>query len=443
MAHAWNDRNGTIHPDSALDFLPRQQLEQLQSQRLVAMVAHAYKNVELIRSRMDEMGVKPSDIKSIKDISKLPFMQKSDLRDTYPFGLFAVGMDEVIRLHASSGTTGKPIVVGYTQDDLNVWESTVRRSMLAFGLSNKDILQNSFGYGLFTGGMGLHGGAQSLGCAVVPASGGNTERQVMLIKDFGATAISCTPSYFVHIIEVAQKMGVDLKKTNLKVGIFGAEPWSENMRRYIEANTAIKAFDIYGLSEIAGPGVGCECKCHNGIHIFEDHYYPEIVDPETGTPLPDGQEGELVLTTLSKRAMPVLRYRTHDITSIYTEKCECGRTIRRIRRIGRRCDDMFIIRGVNVFPSQIEAAMMRVEECSPNYRIVLERVKDLDSVRVELELKENCYSDSIAAMEAIRKKIQAAIAAITNIRIDVKLMEPHSLPRSEGKAKRVYDNRKI
>ena len=238
-------------------------------------------------------------------------------------------------------------------------------------------------------------------------------------------------------------MGVDLKKTNLKVGIFGAEPWSENMRKYIEANTAIKAFDIYGLSEIAGPGVGCECKCHNGIHIFEDHYYPEIVDPETGTPLPDGEEGELVLTTLSKRAMPVLRYRTHDITSIYTEKCECGRTIRRIRRIGRRCDDMFIIRGVNVFPSQIEAAMMRVEECSPNYRIVLERVKDLDSVRVELELKENCYSDSIAAMEAIRKKIQAAIAAITNIRIDVKLMEPHSLPRSEGKAKRVYDNRKI
>ena len=407
------------------------------------MVAHAYKNVELIRSRMDEMNVKPSDIKSIKDISKLPFMQKSDLRDTYPFGLFAVGMDEVIRLHASSGTTGKPIVVGYTQDDLNVWESTVRRSMLAFGLSNKDILQNSFGYGLFTGGMGLHGGAQSLGCAVVPASGGNTERQVMLIKDFGATAISCTPSYFVHIIEVAQKMGVDLKKTNLKVGIFGAEPWSENMRDYIEANTAIKAFDIYGLSEIAGPGVGCECKCHNGIHIFEDHYYPEIVDPETGAPLPDGEEGELVLTTLSKRAMPVLRYRTHDITSIYTEKCECGRTIRRIRRIGRRCDDMFIIRGVNVFPSQIEAAMMRVEECSPNYRIVLERVKDLDSVRVELELKENCYSDSIAAMEAIRKKIQAAIAAITNIRIDVKLMEPHSLPRSEGKAKRVYDNRKI
>jgi len=429
--------------DIKKDFISREELTEVQSLRLKKIVAHAYDNVELVRNRMNERGVKPSHINSIKDITLLPFMEKSDLRDTYPYGLFAVPMNDVVRLHASSGTTGKPIVVGYTKDDHDVWASTVRRSLLAYGMNSHDILQNSYGYGLFTGGLGLHAGAESLGCTVIPASGGNTERQLMILRDFGATAISCTPSYFVHMIEESEKMGIDLKSTALKFGIFGAEPWSEGMRKYIEGKTNIRAFDIYGLSEIAGPGVGCECQHQCGIHIFEDYYYPEIIDTKTGEALPDGSEGELVLTTLSKMAMPIFRYRTHDITSIYAEKCACGRTIRRIRRIERRSDDMFIIRGVNVFPSQIEIALMRVEECSVHFRIILERHKDLDNARVEVELEEKYFSDSMAQLESIRKKIQAAIASIIGIRIEVKLVEPHSIQRSEGKAKRVFDNRNI
>jgi Coenzyme F390 synthetase len=439
----WNDTEACFHPTSAVDFLPQAQLRELQLQRLRAIVSLAYDNVEFVRNRMDERGVKPSDIKELKDIAKLPFMQKNDLRDTYPYGLFAVPMSEIVRLHASSGTTGKPIVVGYTAEDMDVWTSTVARSLIMFGIRRGDILQNSFGYGLFTGGLGLHSGAESLGCTVVPVSGGNSERQLMLLKDFGVTAISCTPSYFIHLIEESQKLGVNLKQMPLRFGVFGAEPWSEEMRKYIEANTNITACDIYGLSEIAGPGVGAECNCHNGIHIFEDHYYPEIVDPETGEPLPDGEEGELVLTTLSKRAMPILRYRTHDLTTILAETCECGRTIRRIKRIGRRSDDMFIIRGVNVFPSQIEAALMNVEETTPNYMIYLERKKDLDTVLVEVELKPECFRDSLPAMEAIARNVRDAIARIVGIRIEVKIVELGSIARSQGKAKRVVDNRKI
>ena len=282
-----------------------------------------------------------------------------------------------------------------------------------------------------------------MGCTVIPASGGNTERQLMIMRDFGSTAISCTPSYFIHIIEESAKYGVDMKKLPLKIGIFGAEPWSEQMRQFMQKNTNIKAFDIYGLSEIVGPGVGGECCEQNGLHIFEDFFYPEIVDPETGEPLPDGEEGELVITTLAKRAMPILRYRTHDITSIMTGVCKCGRTIRRIRRIGRRSDDMFIIRGVNVFPSQIEVALMRVEECTPNYRIILERLKDLDTVTVEVEVADEFYTDSISQLDALRKKIQTSIMNITGIRIEVRIVEPNKIPRSEGKAKRVIDNRKI
>lgn len=439
----WNDKEENFHPASANDFLPQKQLKALQLQRLRAIVALAYDRVELVRGRMDEQSVKPSDIRSLEDIAKLPFMEKSDLRDTYPYGLFAVDMNEVVRLHASSGTTGKPIVVGYTKDDMNVWSSTVARALTMYGVRSNDILQVSFGYGLFTGGLGLHSGAEMLGCTVVPASGGNSDRQLMLLKDFGVTAISCTPSYFIHLIEEAQKLGIDMKKLPLRFGIFGAEPWSEQMRRHIEEYTNIQAFDIYGLSEIVGPGVGAECPCKNGLHIFEDHYYPEIVDPITGTPLPDGEEGELVLTTLSKRAMPVIRYRTHDLTSIINEPCECGRSIRRIRRIGRRSDDMFIVRGINVYPSQIEAALMNVEEASPNYRIILERKKDLDSVLVELEIKPEFFRDSISAMDDVRKKIMEAIAKIVGVRIDVKIVEPSTITRSEGKAKRVIDNRQI
>lgn len=439
----WNDKDTKFHPDSALDFLPVEHMRELQLQRLKAVVRLAYDRVKLVRERMDERGVKPSDIRSLKDIALLPFMQKTDLRDTYPYGLFAVDMSEVIRLHASSGTTGKPIVVGYTAEDLAVWESTVRRALLMYGVRRGDIVQVSYGYGLFTGGLGAHGGAQSLGCTVVPASGGNTERQVMLLKDFGVTAMACTPSYFIHVVEQAQKMGVDMHKLPLRFGIFGAEPWSEQMRKFIQENTNVEAFDIYGLSEIAGPGVGGECPAHDGIHIFEDHYYPEIVDPETGEPLPDGQEGELVLTTLSKRAMPILRYRTHDITKIISEPCACGRTIRRIARIGRRSDDMFIIRGVNVFPSQIEVALMNMPEVSPNYRIILTREKELDNVLVEVEIKPEFFTDSIAELESIRRRAREAIAKIVGIRMEVKIVEPNTIARSEGKAKRVIDMRKI
>lgn len=439
----WNDKNTKFHPDSALDFLPVEHMRELQLQRLQAVVRLAYDRVKLVRERMDERGVKPSDIRTLKDIALLPFMQKTDLRDTYPYGLFAVDMSEVIRLHASSGTTGKPIVVGYTAEDLAVWESTVRRALLMYGVRRGDIVQVSYGYGLFTGGLGAHGGAQSLGCTVVPASGGNTERQVMLLKDFGVTAMACTPSYFIHVIEQAQKMGIDMHTLPLRFGIFGAEPWSEQMRKFIQENTNVEAFDIYGLSEIAGPGVGGECPAHDGIHIFEDHYYPEIVDPETGEPLPDGQEGELVLTTLSKRAMPILRYRTHDITKIISESCACGRTIRRIARIGRRSDDMFIIRGVNVFPSQIEVALMNMPEVSPNYRIILTREKELDNVLVEVEIKPEFFTDSIAELESIRRRAREAIAKIVGIRMEVKIVEPNTIARSEGKAKRVIDMRKI
>lgn len=439
----WNDKNTKFHPDSALDFLPVGHMRELQLQRLQAVVRLAYDKVKLVRERMDKKGVKPEDIHSLKDIALLPFMQKTDLRDTYPYGLFAVDMSEVIRLHASSGTTGKPIVVGYTAEDLAVWESTVRRALLMYGVRRGDIVQVSYGYGLFTGGLGAHGGAQSLGCTVVPASGGNTERQVMLLKDFGVTAMACTPSYFIHVVEQAQKMGIDMHTLPLRFGIFGAEPWSEQMRKFIQENTNVEAFDIYGLSEIAGPGVGGECPAHAGIHIFEDHYYPEIVDPETGEPLPDGQEGELVLTTLSKRAMPILRYRTHDITKIISEPCPCGRTIRRIARIGRRSDDMFIIRGVNVFPSQIEVALMNMPEVSPNYRIILTREKELDNVLVEVEIKPEFFTDSIAELESIRRRAREAIAKIVGIRMEVKIVEPNTIARSEGKAKRVIDMRKI
>ena len=443
MSHNWNDKNGNFHPASSMDFLPTQQLRKLQSQRLSEIVKLAYENVPLHRERMDKLGVKPSDIKSIDDIAKLPFTQKTDLRDTYPYGMFAVPASEVVRLHASSGTTGKPIVVGYTKEDMQVWRESVMRALAMFGVNRGDFMQVCFGYGLFTGGLGLHGGSEEMGCTIIPASGGNTERQLMIMRDFGTTAISCTPSYFIHIIEESVKYGVDMKKLPLKIGIFGAEPWSEQMRQFMQKNTNIKAFDIYGLSEIVGPGVGGECGEQNGLHIFEDFYYPEIVDPETGEPLPDGEEGELVITTLAKRAMPILRYRTHDITSIMTGVCKCGRTIRRIRRIGRRSDDMFIIRGVNVFPSQIEVALMRVEECTPNYRIILERLKDLDTVTVEVEVADEFYTDSIPQLDALRKKIQTSIMNITGIRIEVRIVEPNKIPRSEGKAKRVIDNRKI
>ena len=425
----------------AADFMEVGHLRELQLARLRNIVKHAYANVPLFRSRLDERGVRPEHIKTLKDIALLPFFKKTDLRDTYPFGLFAVPMSEVVRLHASSGTTGKPIVVGYTREDLAVWSEVMGRAMSGAGLTKHDIVQVAYGYGLFTGGLGAHCGVEEIGATVVPASVGNTQRQVMLIRDFGVTGICCTPSYFVHLIEQANAVGIDMRKLPIRVGIFGAEPWSQGMRERLEQGAGIEAFDIYGLSEIIGPGVAVECTEHQGLHVFEDHFYPEIIDPDTGEVLPDGQFGELVLTTLSKYAMPMIRYRTRDLTRIITEKCRCGRTIRRIDRISARSDDMFIIRGVNVFPSQIEAALLTVEGVSANYMIILTTENGMDSIELDVEINEASFSDQVRELEALQKRIVAAVESVIGLRIKLKLVAPKSIARSEGKAKRVIDNR--
>ena len=437
----WNDPASGFHPVSAADFLPRPKLEELQLQRLRSTVALAYTRVEHFRRRMEERGLSPRDVATTRDLSRLPFTVKADLRDTYPFGLFASPMGDVVRLHASSGTTGKPIVVAYTREDVDVWSEVMARTFAACGLHRGDVLQNAFGYGLFTGGLGAHYGAETLGATVIPISGGNTDRQIMVMRDFGVTALCATPSYFLHVIERAGELGVDMKALPLRVGVFGAEPWSSAMRERIEADAGIKAFDIYGLSEIIGPGVASECSAQDGLHVFEDHFYPEIIDPETGESLPDGSEGELVLTTLSKKAMPMIRYRTRDITSIVPERCSCGRTLRRIRRIGRRSDDMFIIRGVNVYPSQIEAALLAVEGTLPHYQIILTREQGLDQITVEVEVTSEVFSDKIRALEDVRARLAHAIEHILGIRVDLRLVEPRSIERSQGKAKRVIDRR--
>ena len=435
--------NQVVHPASAMDFMPVEKLRALQLERLQKTVKHTYDNIVLFRQRMDERGVKPEDVRELKDLAKLPFSVKTDLRDTYPYGLFAVPLKDIVRLHASSGTTGKPIVVGYTQGDLEIWENAMVRALAGCGLHAGDIAQVSYGYGLFTGGLGAHQGFQALGATVVPASGGNTERQIMLMKDCGVTCIACTPSYFLHLTEKAQAMGIDLRELPLRAGIFGAEPWTSEMRQRIENVAGIKAYDIYGLSEICGPGVGCACEAQDGLHIFEDHFYPEIIDPSTGEVLPDGEEGELVFTTLTKVAMPMIRYRTRDITRIRTDVCACGRTIRRIAQIGRRSDDMFIIRGVNVFPSQIEAAIMKAESVLPVYQIILTRSHGLDNVEVNIEVNESLFHDNVAGMEEIKAKISHAIESTLGIRVLVHMLPPNSIPRSEGKAKRVLDKRDL
>ena len=429
------------HPVSVPDYAPIEELRALQLQRLQTVVARAWQNVKLFRDRMDERGLKPQDIRSLGDIAMLPFTVKSDLRDTYPFGLFASPMKDVVRLHASSGTTGKPIVVAYTQEDVDVWTSVVARALAGCGLHRGDIVQIAYGYGLFTGGLGAHYGAEELGATVVPTSGGNADRQIMLMKDFGVTAMCCTPTYFLHLIDRAAELGVDMKDLPLRAGVFGAEPWTESMRKHIENMSSIEAFDIYGLSEIIGPGVGCECRRHNGLHIFEDHFYPEIVDPETGDPLPDGSEGELVLTTLSKQAMPMIRYRTRDITTIMPGLCECGRSLRRIARIGRRSDDMLIIRGVNVFPSQVESALLQIEGTLPHYQILLTREQGLDQMEVRVEVTPHMFNDKIGALQELHARLQSALDHVLGIRVRVSLVEAFSIERSEGKAKRVIDRR--
>ena len=426
---------------SALDYVQKDYLRGLQLERLRKMVQHAYDHVELFNSRMKERNLVPADVKSLGDIAKLPFMVKADLRDTYPFGLFAVPMSEVVRLHASSGTTGKPIVVGYTRSDLEVWMEVVKRAFASCGLTRDDVIQVSYGYGLFTGGLGAHYGAEALGATVVPTSGGNTQRQIMLMRDFGTTAVCCTPSYFNFMIEQALAQGIDMRDLPIKAGIFGAEPWTEEMRKRIEAASGIKAYDIYGLSEIIGPGVAIECGCQQGMHVFEDHFYPEIINPETGEVLPDGETGELVLTTLSKYAMPMIRYRTRDITKIIAEPCECGRTIRRIARISSRSDDMFIIRGVNVFPSQIETAILSVDGTLSHYNIILYTENGLGNIEVDVEINEELFSDKVRSMEALQHRLTSAIEGLIGLRVRVKLVAPNTIQRSEGKARRVIDHR--
>ncbi len=429
------------HPASAPDYTPIPLLRDLQLKRLQAIVTRAWQHVKLFRARMDELGLAPQDIRTLEDIAKLPFMVKSDLRDSYPFGLFASPMRDVVRLHASSGTTGKPIVVAYTKEDVDVWTSVMVRCMASCGLHRGDIVQNAYGYGLFTGGLGFHYGAEGLGAAVIPISGGNTDRQIMLMKDFGVTALCCTPTYFLHLLDRAAELGVDMKELPLRIGVFGAEPWTESMRKHIESQSGVEAFDMYGLSEITGPGVGCECRQHHGLHIIEDHFYPEIVDPTTGEPLPDGTEGELVLTTLSKQAVPMIRYRTRDITMILPGTCECGRTLRRINRIGRRSDDMLIVRGVNLYPSQVETALLQVEGTLPHYQILLTREHGLDQMEVQVEVTPQTFNDEIEALQGVQEKLQDALDNVLGLKVKVSLVEPRSIQRSEGKAKRVIDRR--
>ncbi len=430
--------------DEEYETLPREALEALQAKRLRDTVERVYATVPFYRHKLDEAGVKPGDIRSVKDLSRLPFTLKTDLRDNYPFGLFTVPMDSVVRLHASSGTTGKPIVVGYTKRDINTWAEVMARSLGCAGVTRGDIIHNAYGYGLFTGGLGIHYGAEKVGASVIPISGGNTKRQIMIMQDFGSTVLTSTPSYALNMAEVAAEMGVDFKTLKLRVGIFGAEPWSENMRRDIESKMNLIALDIYGLSEVIGPGVANEClEAKAGLHIFEDHFIPEIIDPVTEEVLPPGSSGELVFTMITKEAMPLLRYRTRDISSLNYETCVCGRTMVRMSRVSGRTDDMIIIRGVNVFPSQIESVLMNVEGVEPHYLLIVDREGSLDTLEVQVEVNEKLFSDEIKKLEVLSQKITKEIKDYTGVSTRVKLVEPKSIPRSEGKAKRVIDKRKI
>lgn len=422
--------------------LPREELEALQLRRLRDLCSRVYANVPFYRKRFEEIGITPADIKSLADVKLLPFTEKQDLRNYYPFGLFAVPRDNIVRLHASSGTTGKAVVVGYTQRDLDTWAEVAARSLAAAGVSHTDTVHVAYGYGLFTGGLGAHGGAEHLGATVVPASGGSTRRQAYLLRDFGATALCCTPSYALHLWEAGQEAGIDFRELPLKTGVFGAEPWTEEMRQDIEQKMGINAMNIYGLSEVMGPGVAMECldaKC--GMHLWEDHFLPEIIDPVTGEVLPAGETGELVLTTLTKEGIPLIRYRTRDITSLDYTPCRCGRTHVRLTRIKGRSDDMLIIRGVNVFPQQIESILMESEGLTPNYQLVVDRVHNLDTLEVQVEVDEALFADEIRKLQSLESSIQKSIKEFLGVTTKVRLMEPHSIQRSEGKAKRIIDKR--
>ena len=422
--------------------MSRDEMQTLQSARLVKLVNRVYHNVEFYRKRMQSVGLEPGDINGIEDITKLPYTTKNDLRDNYPFGLFAVPREQIVRVHASSGTTGKATVVGYTRRDIDIWAECVARCLAGAGVTSKDIVQVAYGYGLFTGGLGAHYGAEFMGATVVPQSTGNTKKLLTMMEDFGVTAIACTPSYLLHIAEVVKEEG-KLDKLKLRAAICGAEPWTENMRHMIEDELHIKAFDIYGLSEVMGPGVACDCEYHKGLHVHDDHFYPEIIDPETLEPVGEGVTGELVFTTLTKEGLPLIRYRTKDLTSIEYGPCECGRTQPRIQKFKGRSDDMLIIRGVNVFPSQVEAALLEMGETTPNYMMIVDRVDHQDTLEVQVEVDESYFDDEMAALDNLSKKVGAVLKQALGLAVKVKLVEPKTLPRYEGKSVHVIDNRKL
>lgn len=428
--------------NEAKECMSRDELADLQSKRLVKVVNRVYHNVEYYRKKMQAVGIEPGDIQGIEDLDKLPYTTKDDLRDTYPFGLFAAPQSEIVRIHASSGTTGKATVVGYTRKDIDTWAECVARALTMAGVTRGDTIQVAYGYGLFTGGLGAHYGAEHLGATVVPMSTGNTKKLTTMMIDFGVTAIACTPSYLLHIAETLEANG-DIPNIKLKAAICGAEPWTEQMRLQIEDKLHISAHDIYGLSEIMGPGVACDCKYHKGLHVFEDHFLPEIIDPETLKPIGAGQTGELVFTTLTKEGLPLIRYRTKDLTSISYDKCECGRTLARISRFKGRSDDMLIIRGVNVFPSQVEAALLEMGGTTPHYMMIVDRVNNLDTLEVQVEVEERFFSDEIKELENLTKKIAHAIQQAIGLAVKVKLVEPKSIERSMGKAVHVIDKRKM
>ncbi len=423
--------------------MSRDELRAIQDKRLYDMVQTVYYNVPFYRNKFQELGIEPEEVRGVEDLPKLPFTIKQDLRDHYPFGIFSVPMSDIVRLHASSGTTGKPTVVGYTRRDLATWSEVVARTLCCAGAERNDVVQIAYGYGLFTGGLGIHYGCEKLGATAIPVSGGNTKRQLQLMEDFGATIIACTPSYALYLAEAMEEYKTDRKKLKLRAGVFGAEPWTENMRKEIERGLGIKATDIYGLSEVIGPGVASECECQDGLHIFEDHFYPEIIDPVTLEVLPEGKTGELVFSTITKEGLPILRYRTRDLTSLKYGKCACGRTMVKMKKCTGRSDDMLIIRGVNIFPSQVESVLLEMSETKPHYMIIVDRINNLDVFELQVEVEEQFFSDEIRQLEALTRKIQHSVESALGINVKVKLVEPKTIERSEGKAKRVIDNRKL
>ena len=423
--------------------MEREELLKLQGERVSTMLKRVYDSVPFYRNKLKEMGIEPGDITTIDDLKKLPFTTKQDLRDNYPFGLFTVPQPEIVRLHASSGTTGKSTVVGYTHNDIQMWSEVVARSLTMAGVTKSDIIQVAYGYGLFTGGLGLHYGAEKVGASVIPISGGNTKKQLQLMEDFGSTVIACTPSYAAYLGEALIEEKIDRRNIKLRAGIFGAEPWTEEMRSQIEHLLGIKAYDIYGLSEIIGPGVSMECHCQKGMHIFEDHFIPEIINPDTCEVLPYGELGELVFTPATKEAMPLIRYRTRDLTRLHADMCECGRTLVRMEKCVGRSDDMLIIRGVNVFPSQVESVLLEMSETKPHYLLVVDRDNNLDILEIQVEIEEQFFSDEIKELEGLRQRIKANIASVLGISATIRLVEPGTIERSMGKAQRVIDKRKL